>query len=42
MVDAPYQGGGTLVTFVQATKVSSLQRMYIEELSFLASIRVLL
>ena len=29
-MDAPYQGGGTLVTFVQATKESSLQRMYIE------------
>jgi hypothetical protein len=43
MVDAPYQGGGTLVTFVQETKESSLQRMYIENFSlFLASIRVLL
>jgi len=30
MVDAPFQGGGTLVTFVQATKELSLQRMYIE------------
>jgi hypothetical protein len=35
MVDAPYQDGGTLVTFVQATKESSLQRMYIENFSCL-------
>ena len=41
-VDA-YQGGGTLVTFAQATKESSLQRMYIENFPiFLTSSRVLL
>ena len=43
MVDAPYLDGGTLVTFAQAPKESSLQRMYIENFSlFLTSIRVFL
>jgi len=32
MVDARYQGGGTLVIFVRVTKELSLQRMYIENI----------
>lgn len=30
--DDSHQGGGTLATFVRATKESSRQRMYIEKL----------
>lgn len=30
--DTPYQDGGTLAMFARATKESSLQRMYIENL----------
>ena len=40
--DDSYQGGGTLVTFAQATKESSLQRMYIEKLPRLELLLVFL